>query len=537
MTEFLSAFELFRFIRPLWLIALPAIALIWWVTRSKSGTLPGWTAQIPRHLLDHLLLNQSNRTRVRAIDLVGCMLVLVALAAAGPTWQRISNPLFSENAPLVVVFEVSETMLANDVAPTRLERARLKILDLVSLRSGARTAVVAYAGSAHLVLPPTDDPRIVKMFVEGLDPSVMPEKGQKAGKAIALAHEVLSKETTPGTILFVNDGIDPSDVAAFRDYARTEKALPVAALVLGTDKGGRIRTDRGSFGRGSGGSMASTAVSPALLDRWGAEGRVDIVRFTADKADTRRVERLLQSNFRSAVDTDENSQWKDQGWWLILPALLLGLVWFGRGWSMQWIWILVVAGTFSGVPDARADGLADWFFTPDQQGRFAYDNNRLEPASTRFEDPMWKGIALYKRGKYLEAAETFSRVPSPDGLFNMGNAFVKGRDYDRAIEAYEQALKEAPGHRTARHNLTVTRTIVAYLTKLRTEEDTGGQPDLGADGYKFDKKAGEGNEAVFSGQEKLKLESAEQWMRTVQTQMRDFLRTKFALEAAQDGGQ
>lgn len=174
----------------------------------------------------------------------------------------------------------------------------------------------------------------------------------------------------------------------------------------------------------------------------------------------------------------------------------------------------------------------DLFFTADQQGRYAFEQKEFAAAGALFVDPMWKGTALYNAGLYLEAADAFARTSSSTALFNLGNALIKGREYSKAINAYEQALADAPDNAATRQNLNIARVIVKRLLRLREQEDTGEQTELGADDYKFDNKSGKGKEIIITGKGKLKIESAEQWMRMVDTRAADFLRTRFALEAA-----
>ncbi len=188
-------------------------------------------------------------------------------------------------------------------------------------------------------------------------------------------------------------------------------------------------------------------------------------------------------------------------------ALLLALLPLVGGCSGQWV---------------------DYFFTSDQQGRYAMEQNQFSSAADLFHDPMWKGVAAYRAGRYLEAADTFARVTGADGLFNMGNALVKGREYSRAVTAYEQALVIDPQHIGAKQNLEITRAIMAYLNEARS----AGGTEVGADDVRYDNTAEKGQETVIAGQTRMKIESTEQWMRAVETQPRDFLRTKFAIEAS-----
>ena len=395
MDSLAAALETFHWIRPLWLLTIALIGLLWWIIRRRDRLqqMPG-DMQLAPHLLNALTVNQAARRGVRPVDLVALGLVLAALTAAGPTWQRIPNPFFAETAPLVVAMEVSDTMLANDVLPTRLERARLKVLDLMNLRTGGRTALIAFAGSAHLVLPPAEDPRIIKPFLEGLDPEIMPRSGDNGAAALILAQDLLVREDTPGSILFVTDGLDSSDVPAFAAYGEQAAAAGIVILVLGTESGGVARRTDGTFATDAGGRRLETGVDMAAIERLAGIGGVSVVRATPDNADLTRIQRRVATNLQNALDEDAAAVWDDQGWWLLWPGALLALLWFRRGWTMQWIWVGAVglsAAAMTPVP-AAADP-ADWFLSPDQQGRYAFEQKRFSKAADLFEDPMWKGIA------------------------------------------------------------------------------------------------------------------------------------------------
>lgn len=171
------------------------------------------------------------------------------------------------------------------------------------------------------------------------------------------------------------------------------------------------------------------------------------------------------------------------------------------------------------------------WLTPDQQGRRAYENLQFADAAEKFEDPAWKGTAEYAVGRYVEAAGTFGRIPTAVGFYNRGNAFLKGREYAKAITAYEQAVAEEPDWTVAAQNLELATYILDYIENVREQSDTGDESELGADEYKYDKKKEGGTEMVITEQSTIELASAEKWMRTVDTETRDFLRTRFELEA------
>lgn len=495
--ELVANLEFFHFLRPAWLWLILPTMLLWWRIRRRATVLPAAPAAIAPHLAAALTVGGSSRLRLLPIDGIALIVVFLSVAVAGPTWSRIPNPLVANTAPLVVALNLSESMESTDIAPSRLERARQKILDLLNTRGGARTALIAYAGSAHRVVPLTEDAAVLKPFIEGLEPGVMPESGRNAGDALELARQTLADESVPGAILFITDELEGADLPAF-----TEHAASGGERILFLSLGGL------------------SSVPDAT-----------VIGVSADDSDLRQIERGVAAAYQDALAGDDRLQWDDRGWLLAWPVALLILLWFRRGWTMQWCLLLVVLFGGAPVSPASAAGIGDWFLTSDQQGRLAYEDRNFAEAAAYFQDPMWKGFALALNGKYVEAAQIFSRLDSAEAAFAQGVALVRGREYRQGIEAFELALERDPGHAGAAANLQIARTIIAYLERVR-EQSAVDEGSEGADDIKFDKESEGGTEQSFSAGDKLKLESAEQWMRGVDTQVSDYLRIRFALEAA-----
>ncbi len=332
----MDSLRLFHFIRPLWLCALPAIVATWWLVRRQTGGGAILRDGIAPHLREALTVGRDRGLRVVPVDLLSIALVCGTLASAGPTWSRLPSPWFAETAPLVIAIEVSDSMRANDVQPTRLDRARFKIRDLVDARTGARSALIAYADSAHIVLPPTEDAEVLQPFLEGLDPAVMPRQGANAGAVLTLALRLLGDKVGKGTLLFVNDGFERADLPALAELAGDETAPGMAALVLGTEAGGSALLPDGTFATTRAGGRIDTRLDLGALRRFERETGAPVVRATADDSDLRRLLRHIESRLHQFDEQDPNIQWKDQGWWLLWPAALLTAAWFRRGWTMQW---------------------------------------------------------------------------------------------------------------------------------------------------------------------------------------------------------
>lgn len=203
----------------------------------------------------------------------------------------------------------------------------------------------------------------------------------------------------------------------------------------------------------------------------------------------------------------------------------------------QLMMVTVLAGLALGYAGWRMDSYTLLWLTPDQQGRVAYENLRFSEAADHFEDPMSKGTAAYAAGRYEEAADAFGRIPSAVAFYNRGNSQMKSFDYAKAIKAYELAVAEEPDWTEAVENLQLARYVLDYIEQAREQSDTGDESELGADDYTFDNTEERGREMVITQESTIELESAEKWMRSVDTETRDFLRTRFSLEASQDRAQ
>lgn len=185
----------------------------------------------------------------------------------------------------------------------------------------------------------------------------------------------------------------------------------------------------------------------------------------------------------------------------------------------------------------RSSDFVSLWLTPDQHGRWLYESLEFSKAMDTFEDPMWKGRAGYAAGRYEDSSEAFGRVPTAQGFFNRGNALMRAREYGKAIDAYEQAVVEAPEWSEASDNLKLSRYVLGYIEKSRDESDTQDESELSADGFKFDNTTDQGIDMVITKESVIELESAEIWMRGVDSKTRDFLRTRFSLEAARASAQ
>lgn len=505
MSDLALALSVFHFLRPLWLLLVPLIAGLWWVVRDRKHGRSQRISGIAPHLRSAMEVGKSEARRLRPVDGVALTLVLLILAAAGPTWSRQPNPLVAQSAPVVVVLKVTASMEGKDLAPSRLERGKQKIRDFLDLRAGARSGLVAYAGTAHVVIPMTEDASIILPYLEGLSPKVMPKDGDNVADAIALAQSLIDGEGG-GAVLLVADGLDPADVPAI-------EAAPMPVAVLAVLPGGT--RDRG-------------------IDALG--GRA--VSVEPDDKDIRRLDRELNAAYRRNLLENSDEPWLDRGQLLAWPAALLLLLWFRRGWTMQWGSALFALVLVAMPTSSRADGLADWFWTPDQQGQRAYDRKEFGAAADLFADPLWRGWSMYRAGRYEEAVGVLERVETAQAAMIQGLANIRNRAYRDGVRSFETAVARDPDYPGAAENLELARRIVLYVEAAQEASDTKDQTELRPDDVTYDNEENKGqdlqveipqeSDALAEG-----LLSADQWMKSVDTDTGDFLRMRFLLESSQ----
>ncbi|HKA81134.1 MAG TPA: VWA domain-containing protein [Xanthobacteraceae bacterium] len=492
--------EAFHFLRPWWLIALVPMALLLALILRRDRAEVQWGGVIAPHLLKHLVETPPGRWRIRPAWLVASGLALAIVALAGPSWRRELPPFVEDKAPLMIALDVSASMGQPDVAPTRLERAKQKIRDFLAARAGARTGLIAYAGTAHLVMPLTDDRAVLEPFLAALAPGLMPVQGKRVAAALTLATSLLATEPVAGTILVVADGLGDADAAAVRQAA------------------------------GRNGVQVLGVAPPEQADRMSHD--LPVVRVSIDDSDIRALARRIETSFQAAQAEQAGARWRDEGYWLLLPGVALGLLWFRRGTTVQWIILLLAlhGGTARAQEPSRFKSL---WLTPDQQGRLAFERGDYARAKHLFADPLWRGIAAYRAYDFLAAAEAFRRVDSTAGRFALGNAEANNHAYEKAIKAYEDVLAAQPNDAAAKTNLAIVRAALeAQEAKRREKEKDQSSGDLPPDETKIDKQQKGGKRTVVKPEDVTTAGAAEAWMREVQTSPADFLKLKFAIQAA-----
>jgi Ca-activated chloride channel family protein len=175
----------------------------------------------------------------------------------------------------------------------------------------------------------------------------------------------------------------------------------------------------------------------------------------------------------------------------------------------------------------------DLWLTHDQQGRYFFEKGDYQKAADKFDDPLWRGLAFARSGDYQSALNAFALGDSAEAWYNQGNALVNLGKYPEAVEAYRQALSRRHPWPEANENLALAQALVPKAKDK--DKDEGPQeisPNLPPDQMKFDEKGKKGTKARAQNLDPRKM--ADIWMRNIQTTPADFLRRRFAIQAAQE---
>ena len=418
----------FHWIRPEWLWALPVAAVIT-LTFARRQLAPGsWQRVVDPALAPYVLSTEQVKATGYRWWLVMLAGVLATVAMAGPSWNRVDQPVFRSEHAIVVALDLSRSMDAQDVSPSRLTRARLKILDILERRKSGQTALIVYSSNAFTVTPLTTDSDTVAALVNSLSTDIMPSRGSYPPAAIEKGQRLLEQAGVRfGEVLLMTDGgSSPGAERAARELHAAGYSLSV--LGVGTVEGAPIPRPGGGFVTDRSGQLAVPKLEVDGLRDLAAAGGGRYATLTADERD---LELLLSGEVSSGAETDQSlatDQWQEEGPWLLLLLVPLASLAFRRGWVLCFVLVA--------LPLSQSAYAYDWndlWQTQDQQAsNLLEDGNAVEAAAT-FENPLWEAVARYRADEFEGSAQRFAGFDDVDSLYNFGNALARMGEFGPAI--------------------------------------------------------------------------------------------------------
>lgn len=489
-----------HFIRPEWLwTLLPLFVLSLWRWRAKrrSGS---WGDYCDAELLPYLLTESSLAERRWPAITLYWIALLTIVALAGPSWQKVPQPLFRDNSSLVILLDLSRSMDSADQKPSRLIRARLKIQDILKLRSEGQTGLVVFAGSAFVVTPLTTDNATIISLINSLDTAMMPVQGSQPDKAIERGIALMQQAgSAHGELLLLTDGVSRSTLGLQMEAAAkvVDAGYRLSIIALGTADGAPIPLQEGGYLKSDRGEIVIPRLDSEPLQEMANRGGGDFSLLQVDEGDIELILKRLQGASDQTVSKEieqQQEQWREEGPWLLFLIIPLLALFYRRGY-----WAI---GLFFILPQPQPVYALDWSQTTqwfEEQNLWKNKNQQAldlmqqgEPveAAKLFDDPKWQAAATYQSGDYARTTELYQQLEGIEARYNLGNALAKGKQYPEAIAAYESVLKDAPGHLDAAHNLDELKKLLEQQQPPSPPEESEQDSSEGSNGESEEDKSG-----------------------------------------------
>ena len=484
----------FHFLRPLWLLALPLGPLLAWALWRRMHAGAQWRDVCDPQLLPHLLVTPAGARARLPYWILIAVTTIALLALAGPAWERLEQPVYRTLNARAIVLDLSRSMDATDFQPSRLIRARFKVVDILRRSRDRPVGLTVFAGDGFIVTPLTQDANTIISLLPSVDTDIMPVQGSRADLGLRATAQMLERGgARRGEVILITDGVNgrraESEAARLR-----ETGFRVSVLAAGTPQGAPIPIQGGGFYKRLDGGIV---VAMTDYDVLRAIARAGGGRFSALTNDDSDIDYLLGGETLNPWDVDmqavqrTSEAWRDRGPWLLLALLPLAALAFRRGWL-----VVVPLAALVLPPPAEAGGWDDLWARPEQQAARALERGDAPAAARATDDPLWRGAALYRDRQFEAAVDVLSESDAIMAHYNRGNALAKSGRLREALEEYDLVLERDPGHADARYN----RDLVARLMEEIRQQSRRPQDEP---------SSGEGREGSRDQQQGAPSESAE----------------------------
>ena len=491
----ITALSEFHFLRVEWLWLLPLWGLVLWFLPKIQSSQIDW-AQWIAPPLQRLFVVSSQISQHRKKQLqVGFALIWIlgTLALAGPAWERLPQPLLVRDQARVILLDLSYSMLATDLQPNRLERARYKIEDLLNRFQEGQTAIILYAGDAHTLVPLTEDVETIRTLLPSLHPSLMPVRGSRPDLAFENVIEMLNQVDIQNShLVWITDGIDDQQVKPLQNLLSSQRHK-LTVLAVGTPSGAPIVLEKGNYLKDTNNNIVipQLDLTPLKAVAEALGGQVLPVQY--DDSD---LERLVASEekdqgFQEQEEELTTDRWREEGPWLFVLLLPLVAMIFRRG----WLFVLVLT---SWPSLSQAWEWRELFINDNQRAYELLEEGQAAEAAQIFDDSTWQGIASYKAQRYEEALQHWSNEESPITSYNRGNALARNGKLPEALQAYDRALAAKPDWEDAQFNRDLVAKLLDSQQKQPQEDRSSvGNPNQSEEGEEDSQE--QPNQAAPSG--------------------------------------
>jgi len=299
-----------HFLRPDWLITLIPLAILSIITLRQKSAGRAWQAACDHHLLPHLLKTHKQGPKHRALLYLFGSAIFMILSLAGPSGKKLPVPVYEYLHPRVLLLDVSRTSLTSDLKPNRLTRAKFKLHDLFQHQDKGQFGLIAYTAEPFIVSPITHDAQTIDALINPISPDIMPIDGINLERALLEAAQLIQQTGAARGDLLVLTGTPPTQSAIHTAGKLAKKHIHTSILPLTTSKISNTRFE--ALARAGDGLAIPFKNTNADLNTW-----------------------LNHNPFELSLKEKDNESipaWRDDGRWLIIPALILLLIAFRRDW-------------------------------------------------------------------------------------------------------------------------------------------------------------------------------------------------------------
>jgi len=477
--------------------AMPLFVFVLMVRHRRRQRALGQFAE--QNLLKKLTPDDHKGKRFLKALLLLFALGILIFALAGPRWGSQYQEVSHKGVDVMMLVDVSRSMMVQDVKPNRLERATREIIDFLKVVEGDRVGLTAFAGVAFVQCPLTLDYAALEMFLSALEPGIIPVPGTDLGTAIETGLSAFDDGTeTDKVMLLITDGEDNENHGLEAARKAASQDIKIFVFGIGEPSGGPIPAgnDQGGFKKDKSGNLVLSKLDEKTLQGIAMETGGGYVRSIAGDLDLDILyfDGIKQKTKAQTLKSGKIKVYEEHFNLFVLAAFLL----------------LLFEELLDGKRRSHAKrkhvffimflvfGLSPWLClntveaseTPDElyrQGRYeeaeqAYSQYDMDhPKDIRFRYN--RGCAAFQNGQYEEATAAFSSVIKRTELedvrfkaaFNLGNTAFKQGDYSSAALYYKQALADLPASEDARYNLELSLRALKK-EKEKSEKDPSDTP-------------------------------------------------------------
>lgn len=457
------------------LLILPALLLLLlWGEKQRERSLRRFVASGLSQRLS-LELSPARRRWKEALLIASVALAIVSLAR--PQWGYRWEDVKRRGVDIIIAVDVSKSMLAGDVSPSRLERAKRKIEDLLTMVEGDRIGLIAFSGKAFVLTPLTLDYGAIGLYLDSLSPDLITAQGTNVGDAVTLALKSL-KQGDPHnqSLLLMTDGEDLSGDALEAAGKSADQGVKIYALGIGTDSGAPIPAQGGGFKKDSSGEIVLTKIDESVLRKMTEVTGGLYARSVAGDGDLSAIYGAMRGKLEERdLKSGKQRRFIDRFGIFLLPAILLLMaesLW-SEAKSRKKRLASIVSGFLLLCCLPTSDAFAFSLPGTIQEGERLYRSGQYEAALQKFLEAQEShpndarlqynlGNTYYELKRYEDAQKMFEASSQNEdlkqrSLYNQGNAHFRKDEFEEAIHSYEEALKLDPKDEDARYNLELAK--------------------------------------------------------------------------------